>query len=282
VKFKVIFLLLILSFFFTACSKLDVAVRVADRFAIKAISRHFDLNSEEEKEIRNEFQKIFNEVKKEELLELVNVLEDFAGQVRVEAVEGSARVQIFINSSSQIFMRALQRFQPLGEKLIEIQATKDFKEFDKMFLENIKKSEAKLKVEQEQKSNEFKRMDRWVKESIGALTTEQKKSFIPALKKIIPVPDLYIKSRKKVHEDFSLVRKDPKLRKDFVESYFKNWLTLQTLEYQKARKNFESSFEIWIAQLYSDLNSKQKRLLEKNLRIRAEQLRKVAERARTS
>ncbi len=281
-KIKSILVLLVLSFFFGACSRLDVAVRVADRVALKAISRHFDLNSTEEAEVRKDFQSIFKEVKKEEFLKVANLFESFADQVHVEKPVEPSQIQTFLSSMGQIFLTALQRFQPLGEKLIEIQAAKDFTEFDKLFRQNIEKSEAKIKDEQKQKSDEFKRMNRWVKESIGALSSEQKKSFVPALKQIVPPPQLYLQSRIKVHEDFVLVRKDPEQRKKFVDSYFRDWLSLQTPEYQKARKNFESSFETWIVRLYEELNSKQKKHLQENLRTRAKQLKTIAERARTS
>lgn len=261
----------------SGCSRLDIVMRWADTFVMSSVTDYFELTSEQDDLVREEFKSALKDVQKKDFPAFVERLREFAEQVEKKDLTDTKMDQ-FLASVDKSLKVSLARFEPMAQKLVADQVKTDFKMFDKEFSRKLEKDMKKAKDPAEQLEKARKNVERFVKETVGQLRPEQEIE-IQAFIKAEPFPAiLQVESRQFTFDKFREIRKEAKKREEYIHKYFTDWDSLQTPEYRKARDISLGKYRGWIKKVLGCLDDKQRAHLVESLRSRADELRRIAER----
>lgn len=268
-------ILLLSLLFLTSCTRLGFALRWADTFVMSSVSDYFELTSDQDAKARGDFKAALSEIQKKDFPDFAGQLESFANLVEKKESSDKA-VDQFLDQMDLLFKRSMARFEPMAQNLLADQANSDYKLFDKEFTRKHDKDLQQAKDEKEQFKKALKNVDRFVDETVEFLTDEQKNEVESSVKSQ-PAPTLLqLESRKALFEKFKSLRKDDEKRKEFISIYLKDWNSLQTPAYQKARAEMLLRIRGLFKKIVSTMTEKQRKNLVENFRIRAEDLREIS------
>jgi hypothetical protein len=261
-----------LLFLLTSCSGLSLGVRWADTFAISQLDDYFTLSGEKSEEAKKEFKEIWISVRKQDFPALADKLDQMALMTEENQLTSTKLTQ-WIDETQEVIRIGLRRFEPFGQNLVEEEAAHGFKRFDREVEKQQEKRSKKFSDSEHIKEETAKRFARLLENTFEELSAEQEK-FWQQESKENPLPLLaQEESRKVLWERFKQSRLDPKERKEFVRTWFRNWDSLQTDTYNAARMAQQKRFRVFLWRLWETSNAEQKRKLIENFRGRAKELR---------
>lgn len=259
----------------SGCSRLDLALRWADTFVMSSVTDYFDLTSDQDNKARGDFKAALKEIQKNDFPAFADQLESLATSVEKKEAKDE-HVDQFLDRVDALLKRSIARFEPMAQNLLNDQAKNGFKMFDAEFQKKHSKDLEEAKDEKSRAKKASKNVDRFVDETVEFLTSEQKKEVEASIKEN-PFPHLLqLESRKSLFENFKSVRLDDKKRQEFIKTYFTNWNSLQTADYQKARAESLQRVRDLFKKVLSTMTDKQRKNLVENFRVRASELRKIS------
>lgn len=269
-------LILILFFgFLSGCSRLDLAVRWADTFVMSSVTDYFDLTSEQDARARGDFRTALRDVKKIDFPILASHLEDFALLVEKKEVTDE-KVDRFLDQVDSQVRTSIARFETMAQNLLDQQSGGSYEMFDAEFSRKHEKDLKEARDDRAQKKKVNKNIDRFVGETVEFLTEEQQKEVDAWIRTNPPPLQLQLESRKALFDQFKSLRADEKKRRDFIRSYFTNWIALQTPAYQKARMESHQRIRSLFKKVLATITEKQRKNLVENFRFRAKDFRAIS------
>lgn len=268
-----VLLLLPVFLFLSSCSKLSVGVYWADTFAVSQADDYFTLSSEQKEAAKKDFQAAFRQVRLDDFPKFAEILEGVAGEVERSELK-AARLEHWDEKTRKALKTAVQRFEPLGQKLVAQQASKGFTRFDKEFQEAQEKRGKKLETPADRLKQAKKRIERVIDETVGSLDKEQE-ARVELLLRENPL-SLEQESRAHVFARFQAARIEEKTRAEFLRKYFFDWDSLQKPEFVAARDAYHKKSRELMLAILGSASEKQKKNLIENFRARAAELRKLA------
>jgi hypothetical protein len=253
------------------CSRLDLALQWADTAVLYGLEDYFEIDKAQRSQFKKDFNAVLLDVQANDFSQWADFLKNQANEIENESVNRESLVNSF-KKFRDYFKSAAIKFEPLIQNLIDKQAAKKFELFDAQFLKKYNTDLENLSEPKNQTETLKKRFDTWIDFTVESVTKDQKKS-IQKQQTENPLPQqLQLESRKAVFEKFKATRTDAVQRKQFINSFFANWDSLQSPEYVAAKATYENNLIDWLLQFYATLNKDQKKTFIKNLRSRADQL----------
>jgi len=264
VKIKFKFALLgILLLFSLGCNRISFVLYWADTLAVSSLNDYFDLNSSEEKQLKKEINQIITEVKSTEFKLTVDLLNKIKMDIKNDSIEVK-KIENYELEFDKIIESLSLKTKTIFVNRIQTQQPKGFEKFDAEFAARMKKS-----VKRFDKSKiydqDLKSLDRWVDNSLGFLTPNQQIWLKKEIKEN-PSPQLLrVQSRQAVFDKFKSLRNDSIKLNQFLNQYFENWESEQTVEYISARNEYRKKLRSWIVRILNDKNANQKENLIKTI-----------------
>lgn len=250
-----VFLLLL----FSGCTRLDLAVKWADTYFLSSLGDYFDLPANQREDIRKDFNLALSTIQKNEFPVLAEKLISLA-----QTTEKNELSEIYLRKKieeiGEVLRKGIQRLEPLAQKVVKIQSLNGFHHFDEEFLHKYNQDLLEITDEKKQKKLAQKKVDRWVDETVEFLTITQKSNLDEIMKKSPPPLFLQLESRRIVFDRFRQAREDQLKREVFISQLFTEWDSLQTQEFQNARKEYFNKVTEWIITIALQLNEKQKKI----------------------
>lgn len=250
-------LCLIFILFSVSCNRLQLALDWSDTFLISRVEDYFDLNSEQEKQLKAAYQQTLKEVKKEEFQQFSNQLLKISDQIKSQKLERK-HIQEHFDEIQKYILSISLKLEPQAQKLIEEQSKKGFEQFDREFLDKLSEDRKEWQSLDKIKKNQIESWMSWGDRLLGDLTEEQKKMIEAHIQKNPRPRMLQIESRQSVFDKFKLARQKPETRTQFIHQFFSDWNSLQSNEFQEARKLYLLQTHDFLFELYLKLNAQQK------------------------
>jgi hypothetical protein len=267
---KILFLVLILLFAVTSCSRLDIAVNLANSYLTNKADDYFDLSREQKSALKANLTKDIAAIKK-------TILPQFAAEMFKAADLISAQKNFDVNTVYQTYVRAenlmyqaVRIFTPtavaLADSLNSSQITKFQNEFDKKIKD--------LKDDPEKKSYDRikKQFDSWM----GSMTSDQKKKLKDFISANPPAINETVFNRQNIAHEFVRNYPDKAARKKFVEKLMTNYESLKETNYNKLMLEKNKKVAGFVTQILNSMKDDQRKTLIEELRERANQLMKIS------
>ena len=215
-------LCLMLILFSVSCNRLQMALDWSDTLLISRVEDYFDLNSEQEKQLKIAYQKTLKEVKKEELQQFSNQLLKIKDQIKSQKLERK-HIQEHFDEIQNYILSISIKLEPQAQKLIEEQSKKSFDQFDQEFLDKLSEDRKEWQSLDKIQKNQIESWMSWGERLLGDLTEEQNKMIEAHIQKNPRPRMLQIESRQSVFEKFKLARQKPETRTQFIHQFFSDW-----------------------------------------------------------
>lgn len=268
-KFSVIVALLLMTLMsLTSCSRIDLAVNLANSYMTNKADDYFDLTRAQTSWLREALGKDIERVKKTIFPQLASEMLKAADTLSTRQSFDSNLVYSSYKRMENLFYQGLRVFTPNAvlfvEKLSPNQVAYFQKEFDK------KAIDLKEEPEKKQYDKMKKQFDSWV----GSVTSNQKKD----IKNFVstnppPVQETVYNRQKMVHQ---FVSSDVTARKAFVEKLFTSYESLRESGYAKIAEAKNKQVASFVTSMLNKISAEQKKTLVDTIRDRANQLIKIS------
>ncbi|MNJ98609.1 hypothetical protein D3C87_163760 [compost metagenome] len=274
-KKTMMFLCVGLLFFSTACSRLDMAFKSADMFLAFRVDDYFDISSQQKKDLKANFKKDLERLKKESLPELSAQLKRVDQDLERNALN-EERLTELVKYSMTTMEEVLSQFSGTTQAFVGSLKPEQFIYFEKA-------SEKKLAEEREtvRDQGDFlkkgrKTYARWLEMFFGDLTRDQKALLDQHLMKTTYFYELKIKNKESFLKKIKAGKNSPEMQKQLVISYYSDKGSQDIPEFSQGQKQFEKDLEIFLSQLIQSLSPSQKAKLKANILDKARQLDRLA------
>lgn len=268
-KFSVIVALLFITLTsITSCSRIDLAVNLANSYVTNKADDYFDLTRAQTSWLKEALGRDIDRVKKTIFPQLATEMFKAADTLNTRQVFDSNMVYGTYKRLENLFYQGLKIFTPNAvlfvEKLSPAQVAYFQKEFDK------KAIDLKEEPEEKQYSKMKKQFDSWV----GSVTSNQKKD----IKNFVttnppPVQETVYNRQKMVHQ---FVNSDLAARKVYVEKLFTSYESLREPSYAKIAEAKQKQVAGFVTSMLNKISADQKKTLVDTIRDRANQLIKIS------
>ncbi len=267
---KISVLILIILFTSVSCSRLDLAVSLANSYMTKKADDFFDLTWDQKNWLKDALAKDISVIRKTIFPALASEMLKNAELINHQKTFDTSTVLSSFSRLEAIYYEGLKILTPtaktLVDKLTSTQVEYFQKQTEKKFLEmkddSDKKSYKKMK----------KNFDSWM----GGLTSSQKdelKSFVE--KNPSPVKEIVL-HRQHLVQEFVRTYPDSMGRKKFLEDIFTRYSTTMDPEYKKIidekNKNIATFFTLFL----NTMTAAQKQTLIDTIKDRANQIIKIS------
>jgi hypothetical protein len=259
---------------FLGCSRLDLAVNWADDYIIRQADNYFDLSSKQQTEYKVKVQKDIDRIKTENFPKIAKFLGKISGAVDKGAISEKYIADSF-DEGTKLFREALHQFDGTAIDFLSHASDEQMKHFVEEFNDKTKGIKEETETPKERMKRQRKTYERWTKEFIGSLSSEQKDILEKQIKNN-PYPyELQVKNRETFRDKLLEVHNNPASIKGFVTRIEKQ----RTDAYDDALDTFHEGLKSYLWDLYRSLSPDQKNSLAKKLNERASELDKIAEKA---
>ena len=267
---RIVILSLTILFLATSCSRLDLAVNLANTYLANKTDDFFDLTHEQSKWLKRSLNHDIEIIKKSIFPQLASEMFKVAEIISTHRFLETMTVFDTYKRFEGLFYASLKVFAPtamaLSEKLGPVQINYFQKEANRKFNE--------MKKDPERKS--YKRIKRHFDSWIGSMTSGQKKdlkSFIN--KNPSPVGDVINHRQNLIHE-FVSYSSDKIERKKFVERVFTNYESMVEPQYKAIINGKHKRVAAFVTNILNGLTENQRETLVETIRERANQIIKIS------
>lgn len=266
----------ILLFFFivfcvvTSCSRLDLAVNLANTYVANKADDFFDLTGEQSKWLKQSLSRDIEKVKKTIFPQLAAEMFKISQSINTQKSFDTNSVLNSYRRLESLFFDGLRMFSPsavaFADKLSPAQVDYFQKESDKKFSEMKedpnKKSYNKIK----------KQFDSWA----GGMNSNQKKELKIFVDKNPPPIKESVYNRQSLVHEFVRSYPDKVARKKFVENLFNNYDSMLDPAYKKVLAEKHGRIAAFVTNILNKMGEDQKKTLAETIRDRANQLIKIS------
>ena len=267
---KIMTLIFIILFASVSCSRLDLAVNLANSYIAKKTDDFFDLTWDQKSWLKEVLTSDISQIKKTIFPLLASEMLKIAELLGQQKVFDSKIVMTSYNRLEEIYYEGLKILSPtaivLIEKLSPAQIEYFQKETDKKFLE--------MKDDSNDKS--YKKMKKNFDSWMGGITSRQKeelKQFIE--KNPTPIKDI-IHNRQTLTHEFVKVYPDKVARKLFIERIFTNYSGTLSSDHKKIIDEKNNKVAVFFTHVLNTMPDNQKQTLINTIRDRANQIIKIS------
>jgi hypothetical protein len=267
---KIVLLCFIILCTVFSCSRLDLAVNLANSYITNKTDDFFDLSGEQRKWFKKSIAKDIDKVKKTIFPQLATEMLQISQTINNQKSFDTATVLNSYDRLVNLFYDGLRIFTStavgLADKLALEQMVYFQKEADKKFSEMKedpnKKSYTKIK----------KHFDSWA----GGMNSEQKKELKVFVDKNPPPINEAVYSRQNLVHEFLRSYPDKLARKKFVEKFFTNYDSMLDSNYKKVLAEKHNRVAAFVTNLLNKMPEDQRQTLVETIRDRANQLLKIS------
>lgn len=267
---KIVLFLLIIVCIVTSCSRLDLAVNLANSYVTNKADDFFDLTGEQSKWLKKALARDIEKVKKTIFPQLAAEMLKISQTIDTQKTFDSATVLLGYNRLEGLFYDGLRIFAPTAvgfvDKLVPAQIDYFQKEADKKFSEMKedpnKKSYKKIK----------KQFDSWA----GGMSSKQKDELKMFVDKNPPPAKEVVYNRQHLVHDFVRSFHDKVARKKYVERLFTNYDSMLEPGYKKVLIEKHNRVASFVTSILNKMPEDQKKTLVETIRERANQLIRIS------
>lgn len=256
--------------FVASCSRLDLAVNLANTYMVNKIDDFFDLTGDQTKWLKKALASDIAKVKKTIFPQLATEMFQIAQTLETQKVYDSSTVLNSYNHLEGLFFDGLRLFASsavaFADKLTPNQIEYFQKQADKKFTE--------MKDDPQKKSyNKIKKhFDSWA----GGMNSHQKEELKNFVAKNPPPIKETVYNRQNLVHAFVRSYSDKIARKKFVEKFFTNYESMQDPAYKKVIFEKHNKVASFVTSILNKMPEDQKQTLIENIRDRANQLIKIS------
>lgn len=249
---------------FTSCSRIDLAVSLANSYITNKVDNYFDLTRTQRGWLKETLSHDIEQVKKIIFPQLASEMFKAADIISTKATIDPAMVYGSYKRLENLFFEGLRIFTPSAvmfvEKLSPDQITHFQKEFDK------KVSDLKEESQQKEYTKMKKQFDSWM----GSVTSKQKNEIKNFVKTNPSIIDEAVYNRQKMVHYF--VNADVSERKNYVKKLFNSYESLKEPSYAKMTEAKSRQVAGFVTSMVNRISPDQKKTLINTIRDRANQL----------
>lgn len=268
---KKLFVLILMIFCFAiSCSRLDLAVNLANSYVTNKADDFFDLTSDQSKWLKKSLANDINTLKKTIFPQLAAEMFKVADILNTQKSYDSTTVMNYYSRLEGLFYDGLRLFSPTAvafvDKLTPSQIEYFQKESDKKFSDmkedSQKKSYTKMK----------KQFDSWA----GGLNAAQKKDLKEFVDRNPPPIKESVYNRQNLVHEFVRAYPDKDGRKKFVEGIFTKYESMMDPGYRTMVSNRNKKVAVFVSHFLNKMSEDQRQTLVTTIRDRANQLIKIS------
>lgn len=267
---KLVLLVMVLICIVTSCSRLDLAVNLANSYVTNKADDFFDLTGEQSKWLKQALAKDIEKVKKSIFPQLAAEMHKISQTISSQKTFDSMTVLNSYRRLEGLFYDGLRLFSNSAvnfvDKLSPAQINFFQKAADKKFTE--------MKEDPEKKS--YTKMKKQFESWAGGMNSAQKKD----LKNFVdnnppPIKEVIYNRQHLVHE-FVRSYPDKVARKNYVQKLFTNYDSLQDPSYKKIVVEKHNRVAAFVTHFLNKISDDQRRTIVETIRDRANQLIKIS------
>ena len=209
-KKKLVFILTVV-FLSVSCSRLDIAVNLANSYIVHKTDDYFDLTKEQSKRLKESLAKDINQVKKTIFPQLAAEMLKIADTVSFQKTFDSTFVSATYQRIENLFMEGVRIFTPTAVALAGDLSPNQITLFQKEVDEKLND----LKKDSEKKS--FDKMKKQFDSWFGSMTSNQKDDLKKFVEKNPGPTKLSVYNRQTLAHNFVRAFPDKNARKKYVE-----------------------------------------------------------------
>lgn len=267
---KIVLLCFIILFTVFSCSRLDLAVNLANSYIVNKTDDFFDLTGEQSKWLKKSIAKDIDKVKKTIFPQLATEMHKISQTISNQKTFDSSTVLTSYKRLESLFYDGLRVFAPtameLFDKIQPAQMEYFQKEADRKFSEMkedpVKKSYTKIK----------KQFDSWA----GGMNSEQKKQLKLFVEKNPPPIKESVYNRQSLVHEFVRLYPDIVARKKYIEKLFTNYDSMIEPSYKKVLAEKHNRVAVFVTNVLNRMSEDQRQTLVETIRDRANQLIKIS------
>lgn len=267
---KMITLLFIMLLSLTSCSRLDIAVNLANSYITNKTDDYFDLTRDQKNWLKAALDRNIDKVKKTILPQLAAELHKASNTIAAQTIHDANAVYLTYQRVENLMFQALRIFASdagaFSEKLTSQQMVTFQHEFDKKLKEYKddpeKKSYDKMK----------KQFDSW----LGSVTSDQKKKLKSFVAENPPPVKEALFNRQNLAHNFIRVYPDLSARRKYVEKLFTQYDIMREPGYTKLITEKNKKVAGFVTSILNSMTDDQRSSLVTTLRDRANQLIKIS------
>lgn len=267
---KIVALIMLILCITISCSRLDLAVNLANSYITNKADDFFDLTNEQSKWLKKSLARDITNVKKLIFPQLASEMFKAADTLSNYKTFDSNIVLTSYIRLEALFYDGLRFFSTtaieLADKIMPMQLEYFQKQSDKKLLE--------MKHDPEKKSyNKIKKhFDSWM----GGMTSKQKQE-LKAFIDIYPPPvNEVVYNRQTLIHNFIRAFPDKVARRSFVGGLFTKYETMMDLKYKKIVTEKNKRVAAFFTNILNNMSTDQKKVLIETIRDRANQLIKIS------
>ena len=254
----------------TSCSRLDLAVNLANTYVANKVDDFFDLTGEQSKWLKQALVRDIDKVKKTIFPQLAAEMFKISQTINTQKSFDTGSVLNSYNRLEGLFYDGLRVFSSSAvafvDKLSPAQVDYFQKEADKKFSEMKedpnKKSYNKIK----------KQFDSWA----GGMDSKQKKELKVFVDRNPPPIKESIYNRQSLVHEFVRSYPDKVARRKYVEKLFTNYDSMLDPSYKKVLVEKHNKVAAFVTNILNKMDEDQKKTLAETIRDRANQLIKIS------
>lgn len=267
---KISALIILILFTTFSCSRIDLAVSLANSFITTKTDDFFDLTWEQKSWLKEVLIADISKIKKTIFPQLALEMLKIANLLNNQQKFDSSMVLRSYNHLEKLYYDGLKVFAPTAvafvDKLRTVQIDYFQKQVDKKFIE--------MKDDPEDKS--YKKMKKNFDSWMGGMTSAQKKELKEFLtKNPSPVKEIVYHRQHLVHE-FIRTYPDKLTRKSYVEKLFTNYESEMDPKYKKIIEEKNIKVATFFANILNKISNDQKQIFIDIIRDRANQIIKIS------
>jgi hypothetical protein len=258
-----------------SCARLDIAVTWADTYIASQVDDYFDLNSQQNKDLKGSLKKDIRKIRKEQFTQWAVGLRRF----RKDFLENTLTEESFHKYFAETLekTRMLQSyFTNTAVNFISTTSPAQLAHFEQTIRRKGVENEEKIQNSEQARKENRKNYLRWTELWIDSLSKEQEQLLNQHLNDHPFPAQAQIKSKNHTLEQFHEARKSSEDLKNFVRNYYDYKNPSADPEYRQALNSYHAELEKFLFQLIKSLNEKQRKLLPENLSEKASSLEKLA------
>lgn len=262
-----IFLILLITF---SCSRLDLAVNLANSYVTNKADDFFDLTGDQSKWLKTTLSSDITRVKKAIFPQLAAEMLRIADVINNHTTFDSDTVLNSYNRLEGIYYDGLKMFSPTAVAFVDKLKPAQIEYFQKQ----VDKKFSEMKEDPEKKSyNKIKKhFDSWM----GGMTSTQKKELKAFIEKNPPPVKELVYNRQHLVHEFIRAYPDKVARKSFVEGMFTKYETMIDPAYKKIVTEKNKRVAVFFTNILNKMSADQKKTLVETIRDRANQVVKIS------
>lgn len=262
-----IFFILLITF---SCSRLDLAVTLANSYIANKADDFFDLTGDQSRWLKDSLAKDITKVKKTIFPQLAAEMFKVADLISNHKAFDSDTVMTSYNRLERLYYDGLKIFSPTAVGLVDRLRPAQIEYFQKQ----VDKKFSEMKEDPEKKSyNKIKKhFDSWM----GGMTSGQKKELKNLIEKNPPPTKEIVYNRQALVHEFIRAYPDKVARKAFVEGLFTKYEATMDPGYKKIIDAKNKRVAAFFANVLNKISDDQKKTLIETIRDRANQVVKIS------